>query len=135
MKPELQDKLNKKFKFYSNGGFYGKGVPFECGDGWFDLIYALSVKIQKLIDKGKISKDFTVHQVKEKFATLRYYTSFTTAELEALIDKAEEQAAETCEQCGKRGEIKDIGGYWYMTMCNSCFNKKIRKKNKEINSV
>lgn len=131
MKNELEEKLNNKFDFYKNGGFYGKGLPFECGDGWFDLLYGLSKKIQKLIDDKKISKDFTVHQVKEKFGFLRYYTSFSTNELDDLITQAEEQSMITCEQCSQLGEIKDIGGHWYMTLCDNCFNE----RNKERNSI
>lgn len=129
MKHELEEKLREKFKFYKYGGFYGKGLPFECEDGWFDLLYDLSKKIQKLIDDKKISKDFRVHQVKEKFGFLRYYTSFTIDELENLIDQAEEQSMVTCEQCGKSGEIRDIGGHWYMTLCNTCFNKIKKERN------
>jgi hypothetical protein len=135
MKDELEKKLRKEFNFYQYGGFFGKGLAFECGDGWFDLLYDLSKKIQKLIDKGKISKDFNVHQVKEKFAFLRYYTNFSTDELDKLINQAEEQSMITCEQCGKSGKVKDIGGHWYMTLCNSCFNKINKEKNQERNLI
>lgn len=131
MKHELQKKLRKEFIFYRQGGFYGKGISFECGDGWFNLLYDLSKKIQKLIDNKKISKEFRVHQVKEKFAFLRYYTNFSTDELDELIEQAEEQSMITCEQCGKPGEIKDIGGHWYMTLCEACFNK----RNQERDSI
>lgn len=131
MKNELQEKLNKQFKFYSNGGFYGRGLPFECGDGWFDLIYGLSKKIQKLIDDKKLSEDFYATQIKEKFGFLRYYTSFSTDEVDKLIDEAEEESMVTCEQCGKSGELRDVGGHWYMTLCNSCFDQ-IMKRNNEI---
>lgn len=131
MKQELEEKLRKKFTFYQYGGFYGKGVIFECGDGWFKILYDLSKKIQKLIDEKKVSNYFSVYQIKEKFGFLRYYPNFSTYEIDELIDQAEEKSMVTCEQCGKKGKIKDIGGHWYMTLCNSCFNE-IIKKNKEI---
>jgi len=130
MKHELEEKLKKEFNFYKYGGFYGKGLSFECGDGWFNLLYDLSKKIQRLINEKKISKDFRVIQIKEKFAFLRYYSNFSTNELEELINQAEEQSMITCEQCGKSGEIRDIGGHWYMTLCDTCFNE--RNKEKQI---
>ena len=80
MKHELEEKLKKEFNFYKYGGFYGKGLSFECGDGWFNLLYDLSKKIQRLINEKKISKDFRVIQIKEKFAFLRYYSNFSTNE-------------------------------------------------------
>ena len=129
MKDELEKKLRKEFNFYQYGGFFGKGLAFECGDGWFDLLYDLSKKIQKLIENKKISKDFKVYQMKEKFGFLHYYTNFSSNELDELITQAEDKSMITCEQCGKPGEIKDIGGYWYMALCNSCFNKRIKKEN------
>jgi len=78
MKHELEEKLREKFKFYKYGGFYGKGLPFECEDGWFKLLYDLSKKIQKLIDNKKISQDFNVHQVKEKFGCYDEETEILT---------------------------------------------------------
>lgn len=128
MKQELEEKLRKKFTFYQYGGFYGKGVVFECGDGWFKVLYDLSKKIQKLIDEKKISKNFSVYQIKEKFGFLRYYPNFSTYELDKLIDQAEEQSMITCEQCGKKGKIRDIGEHWYMTLCDACFNKIIKER-------
>ena len=129
MKYELQEKLKKEFNFYKFGGFYGKGVVFECGDGWFKILYDLSKKIQKLIDEKKLSSDFRVIQIKEKFNFLRYYTNFSTDELDNLINIAEEQSMITCEQCGKKGKIRDIGGHWYMTLCNFCFDKIKKERN------
>jgi len=135
MKHELQQKLNNEFDFYKCGGFYGKGLPFDCGDGWFNILYDLSKKIQKLINNKKISKDFRVHQIKEKFGFLHYYTNFSTNELDELISQAEEKSMITCEQCGKSGKIRDIGGHWYMTLCDICFNKKNKERNQERNSI
>jgi len=123
MRTELEKKLRKEFKFYK--GYYGKGLPFECGDGWYDLLYDLSKGIQKLIDEGKESPNFTVYQVKEKYGTLRFYTGgYSTTELEDLIDKAEERSAETCEQCGKPGKLLIEKG-WHSTVCETCCQEQL----------
>jgi len=129
MKHELEEKLRKEFVFYKYGGFHGKGLSFECGDGWFNLLYNLSKQIEKLMNDKKINKDFRVHQIKEKFGFLHYYTNFSTNELDDLITQAEEKSIVTCEQCGKKGNIRDIGGHWCMTLCNSCFNKIKEERN------
>ena len=50
---------------------------FECGDGWFALLYELSTGIQKLIDEKKI-KHFQVDQVKEKYACYDEQTEVLT---------------------------------------------------------
>jgi len=127
MKHELEERLREEFSFYK--GFHSNGLSFECGNGWFNLLYDLSKKIQKLIDDKKISKDFNIYQVKEKFGFLHYYSNFSTDELDDLVTKAEEQSMITCEQCSKPGEIKDIGGHWYMALCEICFNKIKKERN------
>ena len=70
---------------------------FECGDGWYDIIYKLCEDIEKM----KLPEEFEVMQVKEKYGTLRFYTSGSTDEIEDRIDKAEQESAKTCEWCGK----------------------------------
>ncbi|HBD94241.1 MAG TPA: hypothetical protein DC057_08725 [Spirochaetia bacterium] len=128
MKQELEEKLRKEFNFYKYGGFYGKGLPFECGDGWFDLLYELSKKIQKLINDKKITLDFNVHQIKEKFGFLHYYTNFSNNELDDLITQAEEKSMTTCEQCSQLGETRNIG-HWYVTLCDNCLNERNKERN------
>ena len=115
---KLEDKLLKEFNFYK--GPYGRGISFECGDGWFDLLYELSKGIQSLIDAGLESLGFNVYQVKEKFATLRYYCNGTTWETDKLITEAVEKSAVTCEDCGKPGICRNING-WYRTLCDECY--------------
>jgi len=123
----------REFGFYK--GFLGTGLPFDCNDGWYDILLELSEGIKKLIEEGKEDKDFFVIQVKEKYGTLRYYTSsYRSEELEELIDKAEEKSAVTCELCGKPGELRDIG-HWYTTMCTECYQIELIRIQELWNSV
>ena len=46
---------------------------FECGDGWYDLIYQLSKDLMATCDKVRAV------QVKEKFGGLRFYYCFFPA--------------------------------------------------------
>lgn len=115
MKEELEQIL---FKDFSN--MYKPERPetealmcygFMCGDGWFDIIYRLSKDIQDL----NPPENFEVFEVKEKFGGLRFYAENSNEEINALINKAEEESYVTCEVCGKPGRPRDGG--WVRTLC------------------
>ena len=97
---------------------------FECGDGWFKLLWDLSKKIEKY--------KITVIQVKEKFGGLRYYYYYGGEEtkdeknwdrVDKIIIAAENLSLKTCELCGKRGKPNTDG--WMSVLCNKC--RKARK--------
>jgi hypothetical protein len=130
---ELETKLCNDFPaiYLSGEGLNGNGVigfSFECGDGWFALLYELSSKIQKMIDEKKVTK-FGVHQVKEKFASLRYYCSYEfkecekeeeetlQKELRLYLTEAETKSEKTCETCGLPGKLRTDAS-WHSTACD-----------------
>lgn len=90
-------------------------LPLECGDGWFDLIYEMCEKIERL----EPPDTFWFVQIKEKFASLRAYTSFYNMEIEEIIDRAADKSSKTCEKCGKEGSLVQHHG-WYSTKCEEC---------------
>lgn len=92
---------------FSNRKSIGLGI--ECGDGWFDLIYNLSEKLENL------HQDLKVVQIKEKFGTLRYYLEVDTEESIKLIQEAENSSGNICEICGKSGTL--IGKGWAKARC------------------
>lgn len=91
------------------------GFGFECGDGWFDLIYELSKKITE------IDPDCIATQVKEKYAGLRFYVHSASNETYRLIDLYENKSRKTCEYCGAKGKLHDRNG-WYTTLCKKCWD-------------
>jgi len=105
-----------------------EGVPFhciqafglECGNGWFDLIYDLSAKLEALIAAmpSEQQERCYAHQIKEKFGGLRVYLSTETDEMDDLISKAEDLSYKTCETCGEDGECNTEG--WLITLCEKC---------------
>jgi len=122
MNKENEVKLFDRFKFYRpelpetvSLMCYG----FCCGDGWFDIIWDLSQKLEQIVDD-----DFNVFQVKEKFGELRFYfdvldgkeDKIDREKVYKLIGEAEDKAASTCERCGKPSEIKTRNG-WLSTIC------------------
>lgn len=128
MKEEFQQKLINDFPhLYSETKLSPQEScmhwGFECGDGWFNLIYELSKEITKIDPKCKAS------QVKEKFGGLRFYCKTSLIEVDNIIDKYECKSYHICENCGKDGSSKkEINGY-LSTLCKDCFNS--RKNQKE----
>ena len=100
---------------YPENIWYGGSIKRETalrmvGKGWsafINNIYDAKPRHTKIVD------------VKEKFATLRVYTSYAPDWFEDLIWHYEAKSAETCEQCGKPGEIRKNRG-WYLTLCDNC---------------
>jgi len=115
MKTELTDFLNETFPNLYKGR-YGHGVGFECGDGWFSLLYDLSYRLEKEIEKQSEEERPTAMQVKEKFGTLRFYMSSETDEMSKLISDAETKSETTCEICGGAGILRQGG--WWATLCD-----------------
>jgi len=87
---------------------------FECGDGWFSLLWDLCMSIEGLFPP----EEFEVTQVKEKFGSLRFYASGSTKEIEDKIDEAETNSSRICEWCGKKGKLRGRG--WLLTLCDTC---------------
>lgn len=99
---------------------------FECGEGWYSLIYELLDKIQAIVNNNPDYKDLRVVQIKEKFAGLRVYLNYDSKEVDDLIDEYEKRSYETCEICGEFGKERDIG-HWYKTLCDKHFEERIKK--------
>jgi hypothetical protein len=93
---DLEDKWNLKSLI----------SPIECNSGWFGLLEQF---LAELSPKQR-SKD--VHQIKEKYGTLRIYGSF---KVEAIAKKYEALSAQTCEMTGEPGKLHKKGG-WYQTL-------------------
>ena len=96
-----------------------KNCYVSCGPGWFDLLWDLCEKIERL-DPGP---DFEIRDVKEKFGGLRFYISAVHQDkadaVYALIDEAEQRASITCDTCGLPGETRYDRG-WILTLCDTC---------------
>jgi hypothetical protein len=133
MKKELEDKIFNEFPhlFRYEGDLRNSlmSFGFECGDGWFDIIYELAKKIniewEKLNEEDQ--KTCYVQQVKEKFASLRWYQTLETKAMTKAIQQAEHKSEKTCEDCGNPGSTKGTG--WFFTLCDVCNDaRELRKK-------
>lgn len=88
-------------------------------DGWrkaFGLQMCEELK-QELIKINKMD-EFRITQIKEKFGELRFYTNWTTNEIEAIINKYTKLSRKTCIDCGKPATVITTG--WISPFCNDC---------------
>jgi len=122
MDKELDDRLVEEFpNLYRNR--YGDPM-YTCmvwgfpGNGWFQLIYDLSAKLEKLILQIPEPERelYCAAQCKEKFGGLRFYMDGATDEMQALIREAENLSWHICEECGAKGERR--GGGWIKVLCD-----------------
>ena len=105
---QLESALSPYFGKKEKGqSFIGYGV----GPGWSDIILDLHTKLLKE------NPDYSIAQVKEKFGTLRYYTSSMTDQGRIYIAEAENLSAITCEECGRPGKLRDDKN-WIRTLCD-----------------
>lgn len=93
----------------------------DIGPGWDKIVLDLDA------DLSEMDPDYTIHQVKEKFGGLRYYTAHKSkqdpelmARWQARIMQAENESFKTCEECGEPGVLRDSG--WIKTRCDEHSN-------------
>ena len=124
MTEEKTKKLFNRFSFFNPINPLSQSLMafgFECEDGWFDLIWRLCADIEKMLPQmiNIPEEPFEVVQVKEKFGTLRFYTTTGTQEIRKRINQAEQESAGICELCGAPGKQYEIRG-WLMVRCERC---------------
>jgi hypothetical protein len=99
---------------------------FDVGEGWVKIIEGLLKEIDEEAKRIGAGEEFYFTQIKEKFGSLRAYTSLTSNDIQKIIGKYERLSAKTCEVCGEPGEIKEIYG-WYTCFCDKHAREKIAK--------
>ena len=124
MSPKLEQKLLEKYPKIFNVENVDSRLPFpmfgiECDDGWYDLLDTLCGAIQWHLDHnaGVGAVQVVVHQIKEKFGTLRFYEEGGDAVTGAYVNLAEQMSGRICEVCGNRGVLR--GGGWIRALCDT----------------
>ena len=107
---------------------------FECGNGWFDLIYKLCLDLEAECTRlGKTDDEWIeAVQVKQKFGQLRFYycVSGDDGNLNELTLLAMDKSAEICETCGLKGEMRDDDDDDYYQVCCDVCHKAYLERNK-----
>jgi hypothetical protein len=98
---------------------WGRWISHDAG--WYPIVVGVDQRLTA------IDPEYVVHQIKEKFGTLRYYCAPSGEEpgsavldaFGAIIDEAERASAVTCERCGEPGVLHETR-YLVKTLCASC---------------
>ena len=97
----------------------------DCPPGWYETVDNM---IQKLILIPTFNLD-DIAQIKSKFAGLRTYidrgnlvTDAQWKQINQIIDDAELQCREICEDCGK-SPAKVFGTGWIFRLCDICITE------------
>lgn len=95
----------------------------ECDKGWHPLLKPIFDYIEEYNKDKDDEHKMQICQIKEKWAELCVYLNFYTDDVDKLIQKAEEEAANTCELCGNKNNVGVSYGGWYVTKCHDCVKK------------
>jgi hypothetical protein len=101
---------------------WGRWISHDAG--WYPIVVALDERL------SAIDPDYVVHQIKEKFGTLRYYCAPSGDEpspavsdaFRALTGETERASAITCERCSEPGALHETR-YLVKTLCPSCADR------------
>ena len=105
MDKKLEQKIYKRYPefFKHRDDMHASLMCFgmECRDGWYNLINNLCKDIHGYYMKhGGIPESFYVTQIKEKWGSLRFYTSGAPEQVHKMIADAEHKSFYICEICG-----------------------------------
>lgn len=109
MNPELNEKLYAAFPHLYRGRHKSQYESsmcwgFECGDGWYQLLYDLSQELSNYSAENP-ALDLEAMQVKSKFGSLRFHLNIHDAATKKIIELAQQRASGTCELTGKPGQL------------------------------
>lgn len=106
---------------------------FECGDGWFDLVWQLSAEIELAAHLEGIPENSdswpAVGVLKNKLGNLRVqFTAPVSDNIRGLVEKARDISVEICEicaaPCNKATETEQVN------KCDEPLCKNCRKANR-----
>ncbi|GFG53366.1 hypothetical protein CQY20_12520 [Mycolicibacterium agri] len=100
----------------------GWGRWLSVDAGWYPLVIATDKQLARL------DPHYRVHQIKEKFGTLRYYCWLSNDDasselfdaMYAITDDAERASAIICERCGQPGILHQSRRVRVKTLCTTC---------------
>jgi hypothetical protein len=84
----------------------------EIGDGWADLIIAMSGWIAEL----GLPEGYRADQIKEKYGTLRWYDNSGDEMIDRIVTAGEWLSDHLCDKCGRPGQLREGG--WLVTRCD-----------------
>lgn len=121
MRKEFENLLITTFPNTYRGYGVSEGHQFQHDDGWFLLVWNLSLKIetQMLLLSTHERDEWSIH-FKEKYGILCVYAGINMYDdkspytIQKLIDAAVKLSDRTCEVCGRSGKHRGFDSYEYV---------------------
>ncbi len=110
-------------EFLSEDGDTPEDCSFDCGDGWYQLIYDLCSKLATLGPETRVR----ISSAKETLGALRISAQTESEEARTLINDCEKQAGHTCETCGDQGRMHSYIHEKLMVRCDTCWHNYFEK--------
>lgn len=104
------------------------GQWVSCDEGWHDLVIDTDRRMRLMWPQ------YEIHQIKEKFGTLRFYWGIPMSDewdalseemrkdiqaiMLAIENDAELRSESTCEKCGDYAHLRN-SKYWVKTLCST----------------
>ena len=89
---------------------------FQCHDGWFEIIYNLSIQLQNL----DCCQVIEATEVKQKWGLLCYRVNVQNREIDKLISDARKLSSITCEFCGDKYSKQYRCSNYLIVLCEVC---------------
>jgi len=128
----MNDNLKKYMYMIQNDKDFERNPIFlygiECGSGWIPTILEL-LDVLSLMDSNK---KIELHQIKSKFAELRFYYSYLgddeneKTRIQNIINLYTQKINNICEICGNPSDKTNKHG-WRYQMCANCLDKHNRR--------
>lgn len=92
-------KLFKQYKFLNK-----KTLPdgFECGDGWYKLVYDMCKEIKAINPPA----EFVVTRVINKYEGLEIHTKNGTMRTRVVLDQYNTLSMDICDACGNERDLE-----------------------------
>ncbi len=101
----------------------------EMPSGWRESFgEQLCEELRMVLIKEGLLEKYRIHQIKEKFGSLRWYGNFENDSIAKILEKYEEKSKYTCIRCG--APATKISRGWISPYCDKCTNS--RTKYEEI---
>jgi hypothetical protein len=98
---------------------WGRWIDHDAG--WYPLVVSVDQQL------AEVDPDYVIHQVKEKYGTLRFYCSPCGDQpdprrqefFDSVVADAQRASTVTCERCGQPGVLRHNGNL-VKTLCTPC---------------
>ena len=101
-----------------------RGDKYELPQGWSKLFLLMCKHLLPVIQSTPHADKFYFTELKEKYGTMRVYTSYTTDEISKILDIYESYSRYICSICGEKATKETYG--WVSFICDNCAKEESR---------